>query len=292
VSYGTTLTGLRQDADRVYVCLAEAGRQIEAEFDAVVVAEGMHSATRSLILEPADVDTFDTGWGGWVAWIGVDGAIDRYEETWGAASFVGLYPVPDRIGVFVGGPHEATAAGALAFSERVEHSLRTIDDRCARALQAVASAPDAYYWDMSDIRARRWTVGRVALLGDAAAGFLPTAGVGAAMAMESAAVLAHTLAGVDAASVPTALIAYARMQRPRVQSAQNNSRQLARLMFRRGRLVARARDVLTRFVGVNTALGPIRKLLAQNRSVPGSPEHVAAPSRPAPTTATKDISRS
>jgi salicylate hydroxylase len=263
VVYRTTVTGLDQDGERVQVTLAEAGRQVEAEFDAVIVADGLHSATRSLILGPGDVGTDDTGWGGWAAWTSADDACGRYEETWGAACFVGLYPVPDRIGVFVGGPHDATAEGPLAFTERVRHTLRSVDDRCARALRAVAARPGAYYWNMSDVRARRWTAGRVALLGDAAAGFLPTAGVGAAMAMESAAVLACELAGGDAASVPSALNAYERMQRPRVESAQHNSRQLARLMFRRGRLVTKARDTLTRFVGVNTALGPIRKLLAR-----------------------------
>ena len=265
VAYRTTVTGLDQDGERVHVMLNEAGREVEAEFDAVIVADGLHSATRSLILAPGDlaITTYDTGWGGWVAWTSADDACDRYEETWGAASFLGLYPVPGRIGVFVGGPHEATAEGPLAFTEQVQRGLRTVDDRCARALQAVAATPDAYYWSMSDVRADRWTAGRVALLGDAAAGFLPTAGVGAAMAMESADILGRQLATGDAASVPSALSAYEHMQRPRVETAQNNSRQLARLMFRRGRLVTKARDTLTRFVGVNTALGPIRKLLAQ-----------------------------
>lgn len=262
VTYRTTVTGLDQDDERVRVSLEEAGTSVEAEFDAVIVADGLHSATRSLILASRDVDTSDTGWGGWVAWTGADEACGRYEETWGTASFVGLYPVPDRIGVFVGGPNTATAKGPIAFTEQVRSTLRSVDDRCERALQAVAATPDAYYWNMSDVRARRWTVGRVALLGDAAAGFLPTAGVGAAMAMESAAVLARTLAAADAASVPKALRAYERTQRPRVETAQNNSRQLSRLMFRRGRLVTTVRDALTRFVGVNTALGPIRKLLA------------------------------
>lgn len=267
VAYRTTVTGLEQDTEQVQVTFAEAGTRVEAEFDAVVVADGLYSATRSLVLQDdlqcGQVHTYDTGWGGWVAWTGPDDACGRYEETWGAAWFVGLYPVPGRIGVFVGGPHEATAKGPLAFTEQVRRTVRTVDDRCARALQAVAATPDAYYWNMSDTRVDRWTVGRVGLLGDAAAGFLPTAGVGAAMAMESAAVLGRKLAAGDAASVPSALSAYERMQRPRVQTAQNNSRQLARLMFRRGRLVTAARDTLTRFVGVNTALGPIRKLLAQ-----------------------------
>ncbi|WP_240509846.1 FAD-dependent oxidoreductase [Streptomyces malaysiense] len=267
VAYRTTLTGLHQEADRVHVTLAEQGKRLDLEFDAVIAADGLHSATRSLLLDPGQVHSYDTGWGGWVAWTHADTHTDdgcgAYEEIWGAGSFIGLYPVRDRIGVFVGGPHDATAEGPAAFAERVRRTLRTLDGRCARALRAVADTPDAYYWNMSDVRASPWTTGRVALLGDAAAGFLPTAGVGAAMAMESAAVLAEELGATGAASIPRALSTYERTQRPRVETAQNNSRRLARLMFQRGRLITGARDVVTRFVGVNTALGPIRTLLEQ-----------------------------
>ncbi|MCH0563861.1 MULTISPECIES: NAD(P)/FAD-dependent oxidoreductase [unclassified Streptomyces] len=265
VAYRTAITALHQETDRVHVTLTEQGRPIDLEFDAVIAADGLRSATRSLLLDPGRVHAYDTGWGGWVAWTEADDDADagRYEEVWGAGSFIGLYPVLDRVGVFVGGPHEATAEGPAAFAERVRRTLRTLDGRCVRALRAVAGTPDAYYWNMSDVRASSWTTGRVALLGDAAAGFLPTAGVGAAMAMESAAVLAGKLGTSGTASIPSALSAYERVQRPRVETAQNNSRQLARLMFRRGRLITTARDTVTRFVGVNTALGPIRTLLAQ-----------------------------
>jgi 2-polyprenyl-6-methoxyphenol hydroxylase-like FAD-dependent oxidoreductase len=79
-------------------------------------------------------------------------------------------------------------------------------------------------------------VGRVALLGDAAAGFLPTAGIGAAMAMESAWVLGSLLADAALDRVPDALHRYEASQRPRVEAAQANSRQLARLMFTRSRV--------------------------------------------------------
>ncbi|MFR9798765.1 FAD-dependent oxidoreductase [Streptomyces sp. MS06] len=265
VAHRTTVTGLVQSGDRVHVTLSEAGQRVDIEVHAVIAADGLHSATRSLVLDPGRVHTYDTGWGGWVAWTDADtgDASSRYEETWGAGSFVGLYPVLDRTGVFVGGPHRLTDQGPAAFAERVRKSLRTVDERCAGALRAVADTPGAYYWKMSDVRASAWSHGRVVLLGDAAAGFLPTAGVGAAMAMESAAALARELAAADADFVPSAFRAYERGQRPRVESAQDNSRQLARLMFRSGHLITRARDVVARRVSVDSALGPIRELLEQ-----------------------------
>src|SRR5699024_8935368 len=96
-------------------------------------------------------------------------------------------------------------------------------------------------------RAPRWTTRRTVLLGDAAAGFLPTAGIGAGMAMESAWVLATMLrsllptaeAGlvtdvtaarpdqanrVAADELAATLARYEQEQRPRVETAQDTSR--------------------------------------------------------------------
>ena len=112
-------------------------------------------------------------------------------------------------------------------------------------------------------------MGRVALVGDAAAGFLPTAGIGAAMAMESAWVLGGLLADATPDRVPDLLGRYEESQRPRVEAAQANSHQLARLMFLRGRVLSGLRNTVARFVPLGTALGPITRLLReQPRPVP------------------------
>ena len=131
-------------------------------------------------------------------------------------------------------------------------------------LDAITEADDRYYWALTDCRARTWSVGRVGLLGDAAAGFLPTAGIGAGMALESARRLAHELAGTDAERAPEALRQYEVRQRPRVEAAQDNSRLLARLVLRRSRVVATLRDLVMAKVSAKVALGPIQKLLAES----------------------------
>jgi salicylate hydroxylase len=136
-----------------------------------------------------------------------------------------------------------------------------------RAPTAIATGRDVHSWSLTDVRASTWSVGRVGLVGDAAAGFLPTAGVGAAMAMESAAVLGRSLSEATAGSVAETLRRYESRQRPRVQAAQQNSRVLARLMFRRSRPVAVARDAAARFVSLDRALAPIRRLLADRPDI-------------------------
>lgn len=82
------------------------------------------------------------------------------------------------------------------------------------------------------------------------------------MAMESAWMLARMLGHADRDNISTLLQAYEREQRPRVEAAQNNSRQLASLMFRQSKLLAFARDVLVRVMSVEMAVKPIQRLLA------------------------------
>lgn len=64
---------------------------------------------------------------------------------------------------------------------------------------------DLHLWRMADVRTPRWVQRRVALVGDAAAAFLPTAGIGASMALESAAVLADELSRTSSDYLPNAL---------------------------------------------------------------------------------------
>lgn len=270
VSYGTTVTEVRETGSEVAVTFDAGGQRVDGGFDLVIAADGMHSATRDLVFDSPGVGAVDTGWGGWVVWMDADTDIDLGEELWGADFFVGSYPVKDGIGAFVGGPRSATDGGPAEFVARARAKLATCDGRLDRVLDAVEGSGEPFYWPLRDCRAAGWSKGRVVLLGDAAAGFLPTAGIGAAMAIESAWVLAAMLRDADPADVPTLLRSYERAQRPRVAAAQNTSRRLARLMFRRSKALAVLRDRLMAALSVEAALGPIKKLLA-NRPNPKGP---------------------
>ncbi|MGY1623818.1 FAD-dependent oxidoreductase [Geodermatophilus sp. SYSU D00965] len=262
VSNGATVRRLEQDGARVRAEITDGSAVATGEFDAVVAADGMRSATRSLAMGDGAARGYDTGWGGWVGWTDPDDAPDRYEECWGQGFSLGTYPVPGRVGVFLGGPRRDTARGAAEFVGRVRRRLRAHDLRLERALRTVAAGHGTHYWPMTDVRAGRWTAGRVVLLGDAAAGFLPTAGIGAAMAIESADVLGRALAGATPGSVPAVLRDHEARQRPRVESAQRTSRVLGRLVFRRSRPAAVVRDLVARFGTLDRALAPIVRLLA------------------------------
>lgn len=182
-------------------------------------------------------------------------------EYWGAGRLLGIYPVKDAVGVVLAGPkaalQQAGRAGCVAAARRFWGR----QEGPAAALNALDKAADAFFWDLHDCRTRRWTTGRIVLLGDAAAGFLPTEGVGASMAMLSAAALADELSRADAAHVDYALRLYVRRNKPRVEAAQDNSRRLARMMFVQSTSLVRVRDKLLRFYTLDLALKEIVALM-------------------------------
>lgn len=261
VSFGTSIAQIEFDDKAGVSTVTFTGEEVAATFDLVVAADGIHSSTRDL-LPVGEVAEVDTEWGGWVTWADAPGDASLGEELWGDGFFLGVYPVKGRLGVFLGGPVDATRVGPADFATRVRQSAPEIDDRLRAALDAVTADPDPYFWPLTDVRAERWVVPGTVLLGDAAAGFLPTAGVGAGMAMESAWMLGRMLAHAERDTLPEVLAEWEHTQKPRVESAQTNSRMLARMMFRRGRVIAWLRESVMRVLTVRAAIGPIIRLVA------------------------------
>jgi salicylate hydroxylase len=105
-----------------------------------------------------------------------------------------------------------------------------------------------------------WTKGAIALLGDAVHGMLPFAAQGAGMAIEDAAVLAHTLSEgpLDTATgVAAALKRYAKLRRARVARVQRAAQSQGRIYHLTGAM-ALARDLAIK------AIGPQRVLARQS----------------------------
>ncbi|WP_166984182.1 FAD-dependent oxidoreductase [Paramicrobacterium fandaimingii] len=268
VTLATTVRSLNDGEASAHVRFDTSDGAAEATFDAVIIADGIHSHTRRFTPGGVKPNETLTGWGGWVVWTDPDDDTDLGEELWGNGFFVGSYPVAGAIGAFIGGPRDDTAVGPQAFVDSIRARLSSRTSRLDNILDAVKTADEPFYWVLDDVRTKRWSSGRTVLLGDAAAGFLPTAGIGAGMAMESAWVLCGTLADATSGDVAAALTAYEAAQRPRVETAQANSRQLARLMFRRSTLLAHARNSAMRMMTIKAALGPTEKLLQKPARVP------------------------
>ena len=256
--YDCEVADLIEKPDQVEVAFSDGSRR---SFDLVVGADGLHSNTRSRIVHEGDVTMWRSGWGGWVFWIPpLEEGDAMYRELWSSGWGIGLYPVKDRCGLLV--------AGRLADLEGVEPDElvprlrgRLPEGPFRKALERWEGQEGGFFWKVEDCRSRTWHSDRVILLGDAAAGFLPTAGVGASMAMDSAAALADELSRAETTRMGYALSLYERRQRARVERAQSNSRFLARFMFVDSRLGALVRDQMMRFYSVERLISDISRVM-------------------------------
>lgn len=257
VRLGTTVAALTQDAAQVIVTLSDGARE---SYDLVVGADGLHSGVRQLLV--GAVPLKETGWRVWWWWQSLpEWPEDEVQEWWGTRRFLGVYPI-----------HDAVACAAV-----LPNALTYPDDPAAR-VQRLQSALHGYAggWgaqilarlttttrieatSLADLDVATWAYGRVVLMGDAAAAFLPTAGIGASMAMESAAVLNDELSRVGPAQIPRAIDLFLQRRRPRVDALQQASRRLARVMFARSSLVAWGRNQAVRRLPERQLLGDLAR---------------------------------
>ena len=259
VRFETTVTGIAETDHGAKATFSDGST---GQFDLIVGADGIQSSIRDLILGAKEVDHFDTGWGGFVLWSRPElGASDTYSELWSAGWGIGLYPVPNRIGIFLAGRHkDLIKTDAESYAARIEGRLRP--SPFLDALKARERKQTGFYWKMEDYRAKTWSRGRTVLLGDAAAAFLPTAGVGASAAMDSAAALADEISRADSRHMDYALDLYEKRQRDRVEKSQKNSRDLAQFMFVNTSPTAWARDKLVAFYSLKRLVTDISKVMA------------------------------
>ncbi len=255
--FGTELDTLEQAGEEVRATFSDGSR---GTFDLVVGADGLHSRTRNLLF--GSQPGFHTGWGGWVWWADLASVpAETFVEHWGAGRFVGAYPTRAGLGIFAGAPEgEGFEQPGTGRRQRVRDRLSGMGDLVDGWLDGMPDDDvDLFFWSLSDVRSSEWSRGRVVLLGDAAAAFLPTAGIGASMAMESAAVLADELSRTDAPSVERALAFYVARRRDRVERIQDDSRRLARVMFVKSATVSRMRSLVTRFYSLEQLAGSMAK---------------------------------
>ncbi len=243
VRMGTTVTALEQTDDIVHVTFSDA---TTGEFDVVLACDGIHSATRTLLTGDPQQGLTDWGYTAFTWWTPRQDAIaNNCVEYWGAGGLFGLYPLTDRINAIAGMP---TPDGLADMSqEQIVTAVRQHFADYPESVQtALAHAADdtVFPWAMVDQKAHEWIHGRVALVGDAATGFLPTAGVGASNAIKSAAVLADELGRADASTIPLALNLWEQRVRAKVEANQAASRTLAKMMFVKGHTVAKVRDTM------------------------------------------------
>lgn len=219
--FGDRIRTLEQDGNGVRVGFENG---TDGTFDCVIVAEGIGSATRRLVFGDAvkrrpfnlytSYFTIPKG--------GTDSAIAR------------IYSAPGGRGLAVRPDNMGTTRAALSFlstpdgleRQSTDVQKRVLRERFAdagwetdRILDGMDSADDFYLESVGQVRMDGWSKGRVVLVGDAAYCASPLSGMGTALSLVGAYVLAGELA--RAGNPAEAFANYERLVRPYVAKAQN-----------------------------------------------------------------------
>ncbi|HZU47060.1 MAG TPA: FAD-binding domain, partial [Mycobacterium sp.] len=192
--FGETVSAIAQDDSGVQVTFERGWRRM---FDLVIGADGIHSPVRRLVFGPEAA--FEAGLGYRVAAFEVQGYQPRDELVYVAYNtpgrMVGRFAMREDRTLFLfifaadrmSGPEPQNLA-------EVRNTLRDVFGdagwECAEILRELDCIADVYFDRVSQIAMDRWSQGRVALIGDAAAAVSLLAGEGAGLAMVQAYILA------------------------------------------------------------------------------------------------------
>jgi 2-polyprenyl-6-methoxyphenol hydroxylase-like FAD-dependent oxidoreductase len=260
IRFGATVCEIAETPEGVAAVFEDGRAEL---FDVVVGCDGIHSAVRQLVF--GDLPLEYSGVAGWCCWLPPDFVPPpEVVEYWGAGKFVGMYPARRRFCAVLAcqaPPDEPDPIESRL--DRTRSTFAGFGGIVPWVLSALPAAEEMLRLDFSDVRIEQWTRGRVVLIGDAAHAILPTAGMGASLAMESAAVLAEELCRTDSKFLIPALERFVDRRRARVDRIQSQSRRLAKVMFAGSGLVARLRDHAVRIIADEPLLDRVEDMLAE-----------------------------
>jgi 2-polyprenyl-6-methoxyphenol hydroxylase-like FAD-dependent oxidoreductase len=196
--FGDEIVELRELADCVEVRLKHGG---ERRFDLVVGADGLHSDVRRLVFGPER--RFERRLGYSVAAFEAEHYRPRDEDVYvmygQPGRMVGRVALRgDRTLILFVFSDDEPPPGAMD-EQKAKLSARFGDGQweCPQILEALDGAQNLYFDSVSQIRMDAWSLGRVALIGDAAFCISLAGGQGSALAMISAYALAGELARAE-----------------------------------------------------------------------------------------------
>jgi 2-polyprenyl-6-methoxyphenol hydroxylase-like FAD-dependent oxidoreductase len=219
--FDDSITALEESDAGVRIAFERAAPRT---FDMVIGADGLHSRVRRLAFGSEDPFLHHLG-----AYVGVFTApnflgLDEW-QVWMRADGVGygIYSARENTQIRVNLGFESPP---IVYDRRdLDAQRKLLEDRLAgvgwetpRLLDAMWKAPDFYFDAMAQIRMPAWSVGRVALLGDAGYCPSPLSGQGTSLALVGAYVLAEALGGADGHEA--AFTEYERRMRPFVAANQ------------------------------------------------------------------------
>ena len=227
VQFGRKLTRIETRGLRVQLTFADGS---EAEHDAVIGADGVHSLTRDHVAGPTQAkftgkvayrSTFPAALLG-----GADIGSSR-TKWWGKDRHIVIYYITknrDEVYFTASQPEKADWKTRESWSTKGDlKDVREAFFHFRSDVQRVLSAaPEVHKWGIYERDPLpNWSKGRVALLGDACHPMTPYMASGAAMALEDAVVLARCFE--DCESLESAFRTYEATRKPRTSAVQAGS---------------------------------------------------------------------
>ena len=251
IFFDDSIAAIDEKSDRVDVTFEHAAPR---SFDLVVGADGLHSRVRELTFGP--IEQFEKYLDMRVAAIEVDDYQPRDELTFISHTEprrqVSRFSKRNNKTLFLLGLREPLVGPGVPQTDdekrdELKRGLAGMGWECPQILAALDNMNHIYYDVVSQIQMERWTRGRVALIGDAAACLSLLAGEGTGMGMLEAYVLAGelTLAGTDYA---TAFGRYEQRLQPLLKRKQKNALKVAPTFLPKSRLAIVVRNVITRIL--------------------------------------------
>ncbi|MDO3646527.1 FAD-dependent monooxygenase [Nocardia mangyaensis] len=196
--YGDWIERIDQDDAGVGVTFASGTTE---RFDLVIGADGVHSATRRLVFGPED--RFSTHLGGYGAFFTIATPPDVEPGWFGMrlvpGAMLGIRPDSDpstaKAIITVRAAHDPALRRDLdAQRALVRRALADAGWHAPEVLAAMDTAADFYFDEVARVDVPELSVGRVTLIGDAGYCGSPLSGMGTAMAIVGAYVLAAEIA--------------------------------------------------------------------------------------------------
>ncbi len=219
--FGDTITALSQDGDGVDVVFAQSA---PARFDLVVGADGLSSIVRRLAFGEGG----KTSLGCLIAWFTAPdpGDLDGWYEMYLPGGGRNASLRPGRLPGEAKGAFGLRVRAGAALPDRREEQQALLRQRFTGVgwrvpalLSAMEASTDFAFAEIGQLHLPSWSLGRVVLIGDAAASPSPLTGLGTSVAL----VQAYVLAGELAAAGTDYARAFARYEegcRPYVTTAQ------------------------------------------------------------------------
>jgi 2-polyprenyl-6-methoxyphenol hydroxylase-like FAD-dependent oxidoreductase len=193
--FGDSISALTQDANGVHV---EFERGAPRTFDLVIGADGLHSRVRELAFGPKAQFTHPMGY----AFASVCTANYLNLEHTGMSHVAGdrslnMFPTKDGARVLFMFPAKDVPRNRAAQLDAIHAAYENVGWEARNLLNALPTATDFYFDELSQIDMPTWSTGRVALVGDAGYCASPMSGRGTSQALLGAYVLAGELATQD-----------------------------------------------------------------------------------------------